>query len=1133
MSLPVLPIPRTAGSVLLTLGYRLAVTSGLLWAVYVSGQHAPSLRLWVWTAGALVYGRWLLARSRLAAVRLGRYLLFMELLLQILFFLLADGAMGRWLAAIWHGSVFGAGLPSGVLLVAVALSGRWASAHLISGGSRWAFTGLRGWALIAANLVNYPYQIVFRPVPLFLLAGVLHPEPDLLAALVPLLAVELAFAAVDRRAMRSPAGLWGAWFWLPQQVAQRLGTDPLLGAWQAGTWLNDAVLSRRGSADYTLVTNTLRLWLRARGNSFAMLGNHPADPPREATGVLLDTARTMLVAAGKAEERRALARRAGDGGRHYAAACALLVACEAYGEQLSGRQDHARTLNAADAFKNAKADSWALLYGALAAARYDMGCDANRAAAVLRKALEDTIGREEKFQHAAVRTAVAIAAVVAHTFGRQEDTVRLLERINCTPPYPAEIRRMTAEHWQLYPLWARQALWDLASFDVLAYQLNRGGREEHREVDGPFDQALQTLQGYRWGKDPSALPGMNWAGLYGDRFRPPEHAVVGPFDRVAALTEARACLDVLLAAFGGDRSSQSGIPATVAQFARLREGPIPREEDPVHSWVTRGRDAEGYAFAFVERVRTQQLAYLLGRASARPAASPHPGVATPAEMLATMEAAETAYEARVRDSACPQDRAAGWQRVAETYQALETLGASAFAAAGRGQAPWLDYPQARDFLRELRGAGHQVLLALYWQVDTRVTILLARHDRDRPVAVTVEMPPDDELRRVLAELSDGRAAGRGPGAESEGSSWEEVFRPLVAPLVEHSRAGEVLWLVPSGILHHVPLHAVRVRGVPLGDRNPVTVTPSAAVMTRLLVPRRSEGKGSVLLVADSDTRRPLVHARTEVRAAAAALRTADVPLVGARATKRAVLDVLARENHDVDIVHFACHGRFHDTTPLDSWIQLAPDPHAPEAGARLTALELGGLRLDARLVTLSACESGLGDSSLENERLGLVWAVLQSGARSALVSLWRVDDISTALLMRHFYAALGGGEPRAKALSSAQQSLRQTTAAEALRFLAETLRETPDGHEAARRATQRRMAELLMQAGAFDEALELLETVLGRTGPEDPDYLRFLADVTVCRRRQARVAQDAPDLGRRVFDHPYYWAPFQLIGDWR
>ncbi|SES50092.1 hypothetical protein SAMN04487983_11083, partial [Streptomyces sp. yr375] len=61
-----LPMPRTTGSVLLTLGYRLTVTTALVLAMHVGGQHAPSLRVWVWTAGALVYGRWLLARNRLA-----------------------------------------------------------------------------------------------------------------------------------------------------------------------------------------------------------------------------------------------------------------------------------------------------------------------------------------------------------------------------------------------------------------------------------------------------------------------------------------------------------------------------------------------------------------------------------------------------------------------------------------------------------------------------------------------------------------------------------------------------------------------------------------------------------------------------------------------------------------------------------------------------------------------------------------------------------------------------------------------------------------------------------------------------------------------------------------------------------
>ncbi|WP_405536150.1 CHAT domain-containing protein [Streptomyces sp. NBC_00075] len=221
--------------------------------------------------------------------------------------------------------------------------------------------------------------------------------------------------------------------------------------------------------------------------------------------------------------------------------------------------------------------------------------------------------------------------------------------------------------------------------------------------------------------------------------------------------------------------------------------------------------------------------------------------------------------------------------------------------------------------------------------------------------MTVDLPPDDELRETLRGLSEAPGVGHPFGAAPGGTSWERVFRPLVAPLVEHSAEGDPIWLVPSGILHHVPLHAVGWRdSVTLCERNPVTVTPSATVTTRLLAPRRGAGGGSVPLVAGSDAERPLAHARTEVETAATALGADGERLVGERATKTAVLARIALGG--MDIVHLACHGRFDAAAPLDSWIQPSPDPPAPGPSDRLTARELCGLRLDVRLVTLGACE---------------------------------------------------------------------------------------------------------------------------------------------------------------------------------
>jgi CHAT domain-containing protein len=95
--------------------------------------------------------------------------------------------------------------------------------------------------------------------------------------------------------------------------------------------------------------------------------------------------------------------------------------------------------------------------------------------------------------------------------------------------------------------------------------------------------------------------------------------------------------------------------------------------------------------------------------------------------------------------------------------------------------------------------------------------------------------------------------------------------------------------------------------------------------------------------------------------------------------------------------------------------------------------------LDADLVTLSACKTGLGKEVAGEGYIGFAHAFMQSGCRNLLVSLWKVDDEATALLMRRFYENMYGeyGDERdglirepmskARALQEAKSWLREYT----------------------------------------------------------------------------------------------------------
>ncbi|MBI2509532.1 MAG: CHAT domain-containing protein [Betaproteobacteria bacterium] len=119
-------------------------------------------------------------------------------------------------------------------------------------------------------------------------------------------------------------------------------------------------------------------------------------------------------------------------------------------------------------------------------------------------------------------------------------------------------------------------------------------------------------------------------------------------------------------------------------------------------------------------------------------------------------------------------------------------------------------------------------------------------------------------------------------------------------------------------------------------------------------------------------------------------------------------------------IHLATHGKFQAESPLDSGLMLARDG---ENDGLLRVGELYSMDLDAELVTLSACETGLGKVDNGDDVVGLTRGFLYAGARSIVASLWSVEDRATAELMKAFYEGLQGAGKR-DALRQAQLKTR-------------------------------------------------------------------------------------------------------------
>jgi hypothetical protein len=280
---------------------------------------------------------------------------------------------------------------------------------------------------------------------------------------------------------------------------------------------------------------------------------------------------------------------------------------------------------------------------------------------------------------------------------------------------------------------------------------------------------------------------------------------------------------------------------------------------------------------------------------------------------------------------------------------------------------------------------------------------------------------------------------------------------------------------------------VRLTGLPLG----IAADPRSA---RAALRARWRLADSVAVRGPDPAALP--GTRAEVQTLARLVPTATTLLLGSQASEQR-LEELARSGKlaSFRLIHLATHGQVESGDPRRSALLLArdrlPDALTLEPGQRAFSGELtvdtirASWKLDADLVVLSACQTALGRDTRGDGLLGFAQAFLSRGARSVVLSRWKVDDTATALLMMRFYENLLGKQPlgRAAALHEARSWLRTMARADAERLAAALKR-----------------GKL---AGTRGKAVDLPPL------KEKPSLPR----------------------GERPFEHPFFWAAFTLVGD--
>lgn len=329
-----------------------------------------------------------------------------------------------------------------------------------------------------------------------------------------------------------------------------------------------------------------------------------------------------------------------------------------------------------------------------------------------------------------------------------------------------------------------------------------------------------------------------------------------------------------------------------------------------------------------------------------------------------------------------------------------------------------------------------------------------------------------ELIQVTAyglkrEVTRARSAILYQYPEERDKALKKLYSLLISPFGERLAQYQNLIIIPHRNLHFLPFHAlINPDNKFLIEEFIVQYAPSSSVLY-YCVNRKVTFQESFLGLALGNLTvgnySALPGTEVEVNHLSQLYHKTDIK------TNKEFSESYLKDNiHHHGYVHLATHGSFNQQQPLLSFLLMSP---TDEDDGRLTVEEIFGLSVQSKVVTLSACETGLGDLSEGDDLVGLSRAFMYAGAPGVIVSLWKVDDATTAWLMVRFYQYLEGGITIAESLTRAQRDLIQRNF---------------------RTSANRGLREI-----KFDESLRQL------------------------------VSDRNNDSSR----NPYYWAPFILIGN--
>jgi CHAT domain-containing protein/tetratricopeptide (TPR) repeat protein len=376
----------------------------------------------------------------------------------------------------------------------------------------------------------------------------------------------------------------------------------------------------------------------------------------------------------------------------------------------------------------------------------------------------------------------------------------------------------------------------------------------------------------------------------------------------------------------------------------------------------------------------------------------------------------------------------------------------------------LQYPEPPPLPEVQKLLGEKTLLLEYLVGEEGSFLFAVRRDGYR----VARLPEGPRLREAVSRLREAVSRPERAALSTYVSLAKRLYDQLVLPAKDIADHVEEILVAPDDILHYLPFELLLTATPPSALRSDprhlpylirdyrVSYLPAAGILPTLARATPETSRKDLLALGDpSYSRREPVpgnHAEAAIRGAFAREKpwmlrrlahsrdevTRIASLYPRESVDLLLGDEATEENLKADgrlgryrVIHLAAHGLLNESRPQFSGLVVSLPQANPAASGReqsedglVQVYEIFNTKLNAELVVLSACETGLGQEIRGEGVVGLTRAFLYAGTPAVVVSLWKVADASTAELMFRFHERLQGGDRSAsEALRRAQLDL--------------------------------------------------------------------------------------------------------------